>query len=282
MEPDHEPTAARTRGRKVVTKGPRLVAQAAPPGLRTRAWTEVPLADLDPQDKSFQFRLLEVTDDLLVSMRSQGQRDPVDLLGGRRLHRIVDGFRRVAAARQLGWTTIKAYVHQDLQESDAWRLAFTKNVARRNLSPIERANAALLARRNGVGISELSALFGITDRQVRRYLEFLKLPEELLEACDGRSVTMAHAKLIHDAQVPDPTRWVAKVREGSLQVRELKKQLREELGRKPLGRRRTFAHVYDDRVRVQGFTMRLSAEPKEKMLAIAALKQVLRALQGET
>lgn len=47
MEPEHEPTAARTGSRKGtgVPKGPRLVSQPAPPGLRTRAWPRVPRAE---------------------------------------------------------------------------------------------------------------------------------------------------------------------------------------------------------------------------------------------
>ncbi|MCC6673531.1 MAG: ParB/RepB/Spo0J family partition protein [Planctomycetes bacterium] len=284
MEPEHEPTAARTGSRrgKGVPKGLRLVPQPAPPGLRTRAWVDVPLAHIDAADQRYQFRLGQAPDDLVESMRSQGQRDPVDLCGGRPPYRIVDGFRRVAAAQELGWTTIRGYLHEGLQESDAWRLAFTKNVARRNLSPIERANAVLLARRNAVGLAELPGLFGISERQVRRYVEFAGLPQELLELCDGRVVTMAHAKAIHDARVDNPKTWTDKVQSASLGVRDLQKLLRAEVRKHGVGRRMTFAHVYDDRVRVHAFTLRIDADPKQRMLAIAALKQVLRALQGET
>jgi ParB/RepB/Spo0J family partition protein len=208
------------------------------------------------------------------SLRLVGQRDPIDVLGSKKPFRIVDGFRRIAAAAELGWNTIRANVHSELSESKAWQLAFTKNVVRKNLSPLERANAVLLARKNGVGTTELADLFGISQRQVERDLKVLELPEELLAICDGRVITVAHATMLHDWGVPDPEEWARAIREQKLGVRELRKKLRT-TGQGQKGRMQKFATISSDRVRCYGFLLRATADRREKARAAEALQRVL-------
>ena len=93
--------------------------------------------------------------------------------------RIVDGFRRFQAARDLGWTAIQAFVHREMNERQALRLAFAKNVVRRNLSPMEKAQAMHVATSRGMTVPEVAAAFGLSERHIRRYLRILELPEAI-------------------------------------------------------------------------------------------------------
>src|SRR5260221_11689245 len=102
-------------------------------------WEAVNLADINLADHTFQYRFVATTADLRRSLETDGQEEPVDLLRGTgKPFRIIDGFRRCAAALELGWSTIKAFVH-DFDDDKAMRYAFTKNWVRKGLSPMECA-----------------------------------------------------------------------------------------------------------------------------------------------
>ena len=84
--------------------------------------------------------------ELASSMRERGLLEPVvvgklELTGGRTTLRLVAGHRRLAAARLLGWITIRAVV-RDYETDDELQLdRAVENVHRLNLNPIEEAYA---------------------------------------------------------------------------------------------------------------------------------------------
>jgi ParB-like nuclease domain len=69
-----------------------------------------------------------------------GQIEPVHLIGVSPPIRIVEGFRRCAAAKALGWSEVQAFVHEKLDDEHAFKLAFLHNVVRKNLRTIDKAN----------------------------------------------------------------------------------------------------------------------------------------------
>ena len=138
---------------------------------------DVPIEDIS-KDDAFQYRLSTKTGDLLESLAREGQREPVDLVGPKP-YRIVDGYRRVESVRQLGWKTVKAMVHRDMSNAEAQRMAFVKNVVRKNLSPLDKANAIFQAKRHGRSEEALAKDFGISTKQLKRYEELLDLPAGL-------------------------------------------------------------------------------------------------------
>ena len=137
----------------------------------------VRLAEIDLTDKTFQLRVSSPSKDLLTSLADKGQRQPIDLVGAGPPYRIVDGFQRVAAARKLGWDSVKAFVHRDMDEKAAMRIAFTKKLLEENLSVPEQVHAMALASRHGLGRAEIAELFGLSERQVRRYMKYLSRPD---------------------------------------------------------------------------------------------------------
>ena len=137
----------------------------------------VRLSEIDLTDKTFQLRVSSPSKDLLTSLADKGQRQPIDLVGAGPPYRIVDGFQRVAAGRKLGWNSVKAFVHRDMDEKAAMRIAFTKKLLGEDLSVPEKVHAIALASRHGLGRAEIAELFGLSERQVHRYMKYLRLPE---------------------------------------------------------------------------------------------------------
>jgi ParB-like chromosome segregation protein Spo0J len=79
---------------------------------------------------------------LVENLRVNGLLHPVGLsvLADGRLQ-LVYGQRRLNAARILGWTSIAATLHMELTAEDALVASLSENLARRDLSAHERANA---------------------------------------------------------------------------------------------------------------------------------------------
>ena len=96
----------------------------------------VSLSDICLEDKTFQYRFPSTSKDVRSSLENQRQREPIDLVGVSPPYRIVDGFRRITAAQDLGWDCIEAFVHRGVDGKEAMRIAFTKNVVRKNLSSL--------------------------------------------------------------------------------------------------------------------------------------------------
>ena len=248
-------------------------------GLSQKGWEEVDLADLDLEDASFQYRFPSNIGDLRASLEAEGQREPIDLTG-KKPHRVIDGFRRVRAVQALEWPSIKAFVHRGISEEDAFRLAFTKNVVRKNLSPMEKANAIYLAQKRGVKKTELAEAFGLSEKQLGRYLKLLAFPKHVQKLLDGKTVTMAHAKVLADFAVRDAEKWKKRIQEEGLDSRALKALLTKELGKKPAGRKKLYMKRAKDRVRFYPFTIGKDAPKAEKEKVIKVLEEAIQVLKG--
>ena len=242
----------------------------------------VELSNIDFEDTTFQFRFSSESKELVSSLEHESQHEPIDLVGLEPPFRIVDGFRRFAAARELGWHSIEAFVHGDSSEREAMRIAFTKNVVRRNLSSLERAHAIVRARKQGLGRTEIADLFGLSQRQVNRYQELLSLPEHIQSVCEDGLVTMAHAKVLADFQVRDPQDWGRRIRDDNLDARSLRKLLIQDRGGKLKGRPRAYFIREKNRVRLYGCRISLNAPRDEKERFIGALNEVIDLLRKET
>lgn len=106
---------------------------------------DLPLREVDDSDETYRFRLNEDAPSLVLSLERDGQLTPITVVAGEARYRIIGGFRRTAAARQLGWTTIRAVIYPPILSDEAKKIAFVANVVRRNLTVIEKANAIQMA-----------------------------------------------------------------------------------------------------------------------------------------
>lgn len=275
VEADAIKRPGRKPGRPKIQK-----VQELAPGLEV-AWESVGLEEIDFEDQTYQYRLSTAAGDLKRSLEEDGQGEPIDLLkGSGKPYKIIDGFRRYAVAKELGWPTIKAFVH-DIDEDKALRLAFTKNVRRKNLLPMDRANALWTAQKKGLKQEVLTETFGITERQVQRYLDLTKFPMGVQKVLDGKIVSMAHAKLLADFEVSSPESWKKRIEEEDLSAKELKKALRKEAGKKTPGRKKLYLKQTKTSLRVYPFAVGEDTPQAEKAKIAKLLRDAIAFLEAE-
>ena len=187
----------------------------------------VPLDEIDHEDGRFQFRLGATVGDLRKSLLADGQQVPVVLWGKAPPYKIVDGFRRVEALRQIGQAHVAAVIRDDLDEAQAFTLAFLENAKRKNLSSWDKASAIWQAvHLRKMKTEQAAEDFGLSRRQVERYLQLMALSEDLKAVVRGRRITMAHAVVLHRCRVKDPKAWIAKIEaDAGLSARRLRRTL---------------------------------------------------------
>ncbi len=245
--------------------------------LRSLEIKDVPIGALDHLDRTFQCRLEESLDDLKESLVQEGQRVPVDLFGGRP-HRIIDGFRRIGAIQELGWTTVKALIHTRLSEEEAHGLGFHNNVVRKNLSPLDKAHAIFKARQRDRNTGEIARRFQLSNRQIRRYESMLNLPEELLQLVKDHSLGMAQAVVLTGVRPEQVQDWTRRCQENSWSAAAL----RHELQAKGIGshhpRGRTYLHKEGDTLRVYSFQISRHSPPDLRDRVRKAIQEITQFL----
>ena len=102
----------------------------------------VPLADIDENDETHRITTRQQLKDLQDSIIALGLLHPPMLIEHSSGHKIVCGFRRIAACRQLGWKSITARIHSAAANRfDIAQLAIADNAFQRPLNLIETSRA---------------------------------------------------------------------------------------------------------------------------------------------
>jgi ParB family chromosome partitioning protein len=277
---DSRPNAAKRKSRTAVRTAAPSSAGAFPQTLRATPIQDVPLSEIQQADLTFQYRLEPGHQDLIPSLRIHGQREPVDLKGGPAPYRIIDGFRRIGALRELGQLTIKAIVHE-IDEERAHEVAFTKNVARRNLSPLEKAHAVVKALERGKNLDEIASDLNLSTKQVRRYADLGKLPQDISDAVAKSGVAMVHAFTLRDLRPSNPVEWAERCVRQEWSAKQLRREIRKAAGTRTVMRERKFIHEEKDCMRLYAARLSRKMPQEERKRAIEALKKAVQYLEEE-
>lgn len=130
---------------------------------------------------------IDVTEDLsslVDSLGKQGQQTPIIVrpLSGEELakYEIVAGRRRLAAAKELGWSTIKAFV-RTLDDKAAFIAQGVENAERLETSFIERARASHQATTLGFEQQEVAEFLGVSAGLVSQMISlYQRIGEEIV------------------------------------------------------------------------------------------------------
>lgn len=116
---------------------------------------EIEFNAIDFENETFRISEEVVSAPLLASLREIGQLNPVVLLEGDGLYRIVCGFRRLYALRQIGASGVFARILEgkSTELPGVFDLALWDNLSHRNLEPLEKARV-IFKLENDFGISE--------------------------------------------------------------------------------------------------------------------------------
>jgi ParB/RepB/Spo0J family partition protein len=145
--------------------------------------------------------------DLVASIRVAGVLLPVRVRQNRDgRYEIIDGHRRVAAAREAGLRDIPAVV-VDAEDPDALAQALIANIQREDLSLADRGEA--LARVRGMlGLgswAQVGERLGISRAHVQRLLNYGRLPVELRRDPRALDLTEKHVRALTRLRA-DPSR----------------------------------------------------------------------------
>lgn len=186
----------------------------------------VNLADIDLEDTRFRFRVTLRVGDLVESIQNHGQQVPVILRRNpdRPGLQVVSGFRRIAAIRRIGWTTVNALVLENLSDEQAWKVSVLENEARKTYSDLDRGYAILAWQAMGMSLQEVAeSVFHLSRKQASRLKSLVSLPAVLQEAIGADGFTTTHAlvlKQLRDrfgARV-DCQYWIERIRREGLSV----------------------------------------------------------------
>lgn len=168
-------------------------------------------------------------EELRDSIRAHGLLQPIVVRQHQGAYQLISGERRWRAARLAGLERITAVVRDDVTDNDMLELALVENVQRRDLNPLERAEAfRALMQQLQLTQEAVAAKVGLKRATVANLLRLLELPEQARAAVVKGLISMGHARAL--LGLADPTQLVElleSVVRDDLSVREVERRVRE-------------------------------------------------------
>ncbi len=159
--------------------------------------------------------------ELAASIRKTGILQPVLVTREGERFRVLAGERRVRAARLAGLTSVPVLVREGLQDRDHLLLALVENVQRRDLTPLEEAEAYRHLKDDfGLTQEEVAERVGKDRTTVTNTLRLLRLPPAVRQALDDGSLSAGHARaLLGLSSAADQEKLAREIVRGGLPVR---------------------------------------------------------------
>jgi ParB/RepB/Spo0J family partition protein len=152
---------------------------------------------------------------LAMSMRAIGQQVPIRVRRDGNSFFLVDGARRVRAARKAGIQTVSAIVEgRELSEGEILHRQISINGQRVDVEPSAKANAIeRLKTCNNWDATEVGKQLGMSDSKLTLLKALPSLPEAIRELVDQGKVAISTAYNI--SRVPDPAKQMAMAMEAA-------------------------------------------------------------------
>lgn len=136
-------------------------------------------------------------EELSRSIRRTGILQPILVTKEGARFRIVAGERRVRAARLAGLSEVPVIVREGVTDRDHLLLALIENLQRRDLAPLEEAEAYRHLKDDfGLTQEDVAERVGKDRATVANALRLLRLPAEVRAALDGGDLSAGHARAL--------------------------------------------------------------------------------------
>lgn len=183
---------------------------------------EISLSPWQPR-KSIQPETLEL---LVQSIQSTGLIQPIVVRPIGKTYELIAGERRLKAAREAGYNSIKAIV-REIPDDAVMEISLIENIHREELTPIEIAEAL----KNVLDIKkitqeEASNKLGISRSQIANLIRMLNLPEEVKSLIQKGVISFSHAKILASLQEPLCLNLAKKIAEKGMSIRETENYLK--------------------------------------------------------
>lgn len=134
--------------------------------------------------------------ELAESIRMKGILQPIIVQKSGAGYAIVAGERRFRAAKLAGMHEIPAIV-RSYSDEEKLQISLIENIQRENLNPIEEAAAYReILKRSSLNQEELAKVIGKKRATIANSLRLLKLPADMRNALEEKTITPGHARAI--------------------------------------------------------------------------------------
>lgn len=209
-------------GRGLASLIPKGSGQSSPPSPSSRQGAlQIPTSSIraNPHQprKATDHAALE---DLINSIREHGILQPLIVMKVTDGYQLIAGERRLRSAQILGLKTVPV-IARDASTQEQLELAIVENVQRKDLNPMERAQAyEKLIREFGLTQEQVAKRVGKSRVTVANTLRLLTLPEEVQQAVAEERITEGHAKVIASVPTEDAQlKLLKEILERNLSVR---------------------------------------------------------------
>jgi len=101
-------------------------------------------------------------DDILVSVKKEGVREPIHVYPAEGQFAIIDGQRRLQAARRAGLREVPCVVHREIHtEEQAFEFSFRHSIMAKNVHPLDKARAVRRMIQREGSLATVCAKYGI-------------------------------------------------------------------------------------------------------------------------
>lgn len=205
--------------------------------------------------------------ELSQSIKEKGIIQPIVVRRKGDGYEIVAGARRYMAAKSLGLKELPTIV-KDLSDQETFMIAIIENLQRKDLNPVEEAEAfKRLMDEFGYTLEQVAKFLGKDKSSVANTIRLLKLPSYIREALKKGEVTQTQARTILSVSTEKEQRALfEEIISKGLSVREIEKRAKkisakkktkdpfvfdmEEKLQKSLGTKVTITHMRNNRGRV--------------------------------
>lgn len=185
---------------------------------------EIPIDEIrpNPYQPRIDFDPVEI-ETLANSIRKDGVLQPVVVRRSGGGYELVMGERRLRAAKMAGLTRIPAVIRQ-ISDDRMLVSALVENVQRKDLNPVEKAQAFKHLADSGMTQEAIAAEVGVDRATVANFLRLLDLPPEIREAVAKSLITPGHARALLAIKNPAQQRAIlSKIVSDELSVRDVEK-----------------------------------------------------------
>lgn len=189
----------------------------------------IPVDQIHPHPDNARVDLGDLTE-LAQSIRAVGLLQPIVVVQVRNGWRVIDGHRRLAAAKLAGARSLPCLATKpgDVDHDTALMLAAAMHKA---LEPIERARAFTKLRASGLSVAEIARRTGYGASTVSGGLLLAQLPEEAQDKVATRELTVAQAtdlarqvrsnaggEVVHHVPRAQKPKWLSKTHRLAAEV----------------------------------------------------------------